>query len=205
MKYALGGILIAIVLLTIGIGYTMRANAQESLECTYYFDDEDGNGNSAPTSCDSSGLPVPPSNPPGTVTLCAVSREARNASSPVEVIPEPGVAYLMVAPHPHRRHHPHRRRHLHHHPSAATTPSATATTAAATHCYANSHSNPNTYAQRRCYPNAAPHSSPYTNLNSTAQANCHSPSYVYTHSDTMPTATPTPMPTPTPTLCRHPL
>ncbi len=74
MKYALGGILIAIVLLTIGIGYAMRANAQESLECTYYFDDEDGDGNSAPTSCDSSGLPVPPSNPLGTVKGCAVSR-----------------------------------------------------------------------------------------------------------------------------------
>ena len=83
MKYALGGILIAIVLLTIGIGYTMRANAQESLECTYYYDDEDGNGNSAPTSCDSSGLPVPPSNPLGTVTVCAVSRGRRGMPVPL--------------------------------------------------------------------------------------------------------------------------
>ena len=45
MKYALGGILIAMVLLTIGIGYTMRANAQEGIQCKYYYDDEDGEGN----------------------------------------------------------------------------------------------------------------------------------------------------------------
>ena len=73
MKHVLGGFLVAVGLLTTVIGYAIHVNAEEPLECTIYYEDDDGNTNSAPTSCDSDGLPVPPPNPPGTVTTCAVS------------------------------------------------------------------------------------------------------------------------------------
>ena len=82
MKHVLGGFLVAVGLLTTVIGYAIHVNAEEPLECTIYYEDEDGNTNSAPTRCDSDGLPVPPPDPPGTVTTCAVSRGGSECQFP---------------------------------------------------------------------------------------------------------------------------
>ena len=57
LKYAFGGLVIAIALLTAAIGYAIQISAQEGIQCRYYYTDEDGNTDNAFTSCNSSGYP----------------------------------------------------------------------------------------------------------------------------------------------------
>ena len=52
-KYAVGCVIFA----GIAVGLEIRANAQEGLECVYYYTDEDGNRTYTTAPCDEDGLP----------------------------------------------------------------------------------------------------------------------------------------------------